>query len=150
MNELFHVCKRKEQYLFGSILLLANKIQILGDRLIEDISLKQWFLLIMIKNIPTKNPSITDISEYTGSTRQNVKQMLNILEKKGYIQVNKSTADGRALSISLSEKTEDYFEKNEALGDEILDKLFMGIDTGYYDSLINVINILFKNIENYK
>lgn len=142
-------CKRKEQYIFGSILLLANKIQILGDRLIEDISLKQWFLLIIIKLIGKENPSVSDIAENMGSTRQNVKQMLNTLEKKGYVMTQKSKEDGRALSITLTEKCHKYFERNEYTGDVILDKLFQDIETSEYDSIIKVFNILFRNIDNY-
>ena len=142
-------CKRKEQYIFGSILLLANKIQILGDRLIEDISLKQWFLLIIIKLIGKENPSVSDIAENMGSTRQNVKQMLNTLEKKGYVMTQKSKEDGRALSITLTEKCHKYCERNEYTGEVILDKLFQDIETSEYDSIIKVFNILFRNIDNY-
>ncbi len=142
-------CKRKEQHIFGSILLLANKLQILGDRLIEDISLKQWFLLIIIKLIAKENPSITDIAENIGNTRQNVKQMLNTLEKKGYVITQKSKEDGRALSVYLTEKCYKYFERNEHSGDVILDKLFQDIEPSEYDSIIKIFNILFQNIESY-
>ena len=36
------------EYLFGSIFLLSNKLQALGDGYLKEVTLKQWLLLIMI------------------------------------------------------------------------------------------------------
>jgi hypothetical protein len=43
-----------EEYIFGSILLLSNKMQVWGDAILSDLTLKQWFLLILISNMKNK------------------------------------------------------------------------------------------------
>jgi len=102
-----------EEYVFGSILLLANKMQIWGDKILEDLTLKQWFLLMLISKMKKINPTINEVSEFTGTSRQNVKKLLEQLEEKKYLKIKKSKTDARALNVSLLKKTYDYFNENE-------------------------------------
>ena len=71
-----------KEFLFGSIFLLSNKLQALGDGYLKEITLKQWLLLIMIQTINKEQPSVTEVAAFMGSTRQNVRKMLEALEKK--------------------------------------------------------------------
>jgi DNA-binding MarR family transcriptional regulator len=114
----------RSEHLFGSILLLANKLQAWGDGLLEDISFKQWFLLLLISKMETANPTVTEIADFAGTSRQNVKKILNILEKKGYVCLNRSGLDARALNVLLTDKTFEYFRANEDKAASAVIKLF--------------------------
>jgi DNA-binding MarR family transcriptional regulator len=116
-----------EEYVFGSILLLSNKIQVWGDNIISDLTLKQWFLLILISKMENKNPTLNEISEFTGTSRQNIKKMLGHLDEKKYLKIKKSKTDARALNVSLLKKTFDYFNDNEIKGMEAVNLLFSKI-----------------------
>ena len=116
-----------EEYVFGSILLLSNKIQVWGDNIISDLTLKQWFLLILISKMENKNPTLNEISEFTGTSRQNVKKMLEHLDGKKYLKIKKSKTDARALNVSLLKKTYNYFADNEKKGAEAAASLFSEI-----------------------
>jgi len=116
-----------EEYIFGSILLIANKMQIWGDNILQGLTLKQWFLLMLISKMNNKNPSINDISEFSGTSRQNVRKMLEQLDKKKYVKIKKSKTDARALDVSLLKKTYDYFAENEKNGAEAVNILFSEI-----------------------
>ena len=50
------------EYLFGSIFLLANRLQTLGDGYLEEVTLKQWLLLIMIRVMDKEQPSVTEVA----------------------------------------------------------------------------------------
>jgi DNA-binding MarR family transcriptional regulator len=114
----------REEYIFGSILLLSNKIQVWGDNILSDLTLKQWFLLLLISKMENKNPTINEITEFTGTSRQNIKKMLEHLGRKKYLKIKKSKTDARALNVSLSKKTYDYFVDNEEKGAQALISLF--------------------------
>ncbi|MCL2111992.1 MAG: MarR family transcriptional regulator [Clostridiales bacterium] len=116
-----------EEYVFGSILLLANKFQIWGDKVLEELTLKQWFLLMLISKMSIQNSSIKEIANFTGTSRQNVKKMIEHLEDKKYVNVIKSETDARALNISLTKKTYDYFNAYEDKGAEAVNTLFSDI-----------------------
>lgn len=117
----------KEEYIFGSILLLANKLQIWGDNMIPDLTLKQWFLLILISKMGIQNPTVKEVADFTGTSRQNTKKMLEQLEIKEYISISKSKKDARALNVTLSRKTFEYFVANEKRGAEAVRNLFSEI-----------------------
>lgn len=116
-----------EEYVFGSILLLANKIQIWGDNKLEDLTLKQWFLLILILKMDSSNPTIKEVSDFTGTSRQNTKKILEQLDEKKYVRIKKSKTDARALNVSILKKTNDFFAKNDKKGTEIVNQLFTNI-----------------------
>ena len=117
----------QEEYVFGSILLLANKLQIWGDSMLEDLTLKQWFLLMLISKMGVQNPTVKEIADFTGTSRQNTKKMLEQLEKKEYVTMNKSETDGRALNITLTHKTWNYFAANAKKAVDDVSKLFVNI-----------------------
>ena len=50
--------------------------------------------------------------------------MLEHLDRKKYLKIKKSKTDARALNVSLSKKTYDYFVDNEKKGAQALISLF--------------------------
>lgn len=121
--------KTYEQFIFGNIFILANKLQTAGDDVCDEITVKQWFLLLLISKMEKKDPSITDIAEFTSNTRQNVKKMIDILAARQFVTVQKQEKDRRNLRVTLTAKTFDFFARFEPLGNAFLDQIFQGIPT---------------------
>lgn len=135
-----------KEFIFGSIFLLANKLQLLGDAVLEEITLKQWFLLAMIHSMENKSPSVSETAEYIGSSRQNVRKMLDTLAAKGYVSLAVSEADKRNLSISLTAQTEQFFTRFEAKGAAFLEELFEGVEEESLDHTQVTFARLFQNL----
>lgn len=138
------------EFLFGSIFLLANKLQTLGDNVLEEITLKQWFLLIMMQNMESQEPSVTEIADFIGSSRQNVRKMLETLAAKGYVTLTVNEQDKRNLSVSLSEKALHFFAQFEAKGHAFLDELFQGISPELQAHTRTTFELFFTNLEGMK
>ena len=134
-------------YLFGSLFLLSNKLQTLGDSYLQEITLKQWFLLMMIHNLNKEQPSVTEVAAHISSTRQNVRKMLEVLAGKGYVILAVNPQDKRNLSVSLTQKTYDFFTAFEAKGDAFLQRLFSDVDPLLLENTRKVFDALFENIE---
>lgn len=135
------------QKMFGYTLILANKIQSMGDGLIKEFSLKQWFLLITVKNMPGESPNVNEIAEVSGTSRQNVRKMLEILSRKGYVSLGASRSDARALTVSLTQRAVEYLSQNERYGEELTEKLFCGIDDASIWNTLEVYEKMLENIE---
>ena len=114
----------QEAYIFGSLFALANRVQLLGDQAYPELSTKQWLLIAMISKCENGAPTITEISRLIGSSHQNVRKMAAILEKRGFIQINRDEKDARALRVVLSEKCKEYFKGREQTELEFLKRLF--------------------------
>lgn len=136
-----------KEYLFGSLFLLANKLQILGDNYLEEITLKQWFLLMMIENLDRKQSSITEVAAHIGSSRQNVRKMLEILEAKGYVELSQNLHDKRNLSVELTPQSFQFFENFETKGAIFLDRLFQDISSEQMEISRKTFETLFENIK---
>ena len=135
------------EYLFGSIFLLANRLQTLGDGYLEEVTLKQWLLLIMIHVMDRDQPSVTEVADFMGGTRQNVRKMLEVLEGKGFVELRANPLDRRTLSVALTPKTEQFFVRFQAKGDAFLDRLFSGIPPEELAVTRRTVEALFENME---
>lgn len=76
-----------------------------------------------------------------GVTRQSIKKMVDILARNGYLSVEKSRYDSRALCICPISKAYDFFQANKMLGKTLLNKVFDGIN---HNELFTVAQILQK------
>ncbi len=140
--------KTQEQYIHGSTLLLSNRYQIIGDRLLGgDVTMKQWILLIIASKIQGEGLSINRLADFMGYSRQNATKMLLLLEKKGYVRLLPSKLDRRAKNVELTEKTYEYFRENNDIGNRLLDKTFAGITDKEVEAAFGVVSRLLENTE---
>ena len=115
-----------------------------GNKLFTEITMKQWFLLISIISSGVKNPTLTEVSEIIGYSRQNVKKIAVHLENAGFVALHKDIDDGRVLRIALTEKCKLYFENRKEKENEFIESLYAGIT----DDEIKSMFIGMKKIEN--
>lgn len=141
------VVERNDQFVFATVMLLANRFQTRLDKYMGDLTLKQWLLLCMASQFDKEEVSVNELAAFVGYTRQNIKKMLDLLVDKGYIAVEKSTRDKRAYCVKLTEKTHSYFNEFEDLGDKLLTELFQEISTQELAATAKTLMRLLDNIE---
>lgn len=119
---------RDDQYVFGSVLLLANRLQRAFDaRLPGELTLKQWLALILLRNLGGGAGSVAQIAQSTGNSHQNATKMFALLAREGWVERRASTTDQRAWEVSLTARAHEYFRDHEALGERLLAALYDGI-----------------------
>jgi DNA-binding MarR family transcriptional regulator len=141
--------RENQQFIFGSVFLLANKLQLLGDRVTQELTLKQWFLLIIIQQMDNKFPNYNDIAKAVGTSRQNVSKMIAVLHKKGMVELHQSMTDQRAIYVTLTQKCFDYFSSKENAGNMLLDMLFSGTSSAETEQTAMMMEKLLQNAETY-
>ncbi len=114
--------------LFGLLFVLQNRLQAVGDTFYEEITCKQFFLMACMNLFQGELPTVQDLAEVMGSSHQNVKQILNKLEQKGFVKVETDEWDRRKLRISLTERAALTGEKYRAKEEEFMNGLFDGVD----------------------
>jgi len=93
--------------IFGSVFLLSQYLARRGDEALEPLGLttKQWLLLAVVaRRFPGESPTLTEAALWYGSSRQNVKQIAQQLEQRGYLRLAPDLADRRALRLHLTAK----------------------------------------------
>lgn len=133
-------------FLLGVLSAFDNRYQAKADSFFEDISWKQFFVIICI-NLCKNPPTIKELADITGSSHQNVKQILIKLEKKGYIQTLCDETDKRKQRIILTEKTRTFCESHDEESQKIVQGIFTGIDPQEIAITIKTILQMEKNLE---
>jgi DNA-binding MarR family transcriptional regulator len=113
--------------MFGLMFVLGNKLQAIGDSFYEEITSKQWFVLIML-NVLEGNPTLNELSEGMGSSHQNVKQLVLKLQDKGYLQLFSDENDRRKTRIRMTEACQTLAEKYNERERQFMKLLYQGID----------------------
>lgn len=91
------------QQTYATLFSLSNKLQICGDKYLGSLTSRQLMAMIAIDHLPKGQVSFNDIARKMGTTKQNVKQLISVLEKKGYVTIMPSERDKRACNIEITE-----------------------------------------------
>lgn len=136
----------KQAYIFASMFAIANRMQLLGDKLDINITIKQWLFLAVVSKSENKAPTISEIARQAGYSRQNVKKMALILEEKGLVEIKKDPSDARINRVSLTKKCLDYFTENEYKGVDFITRIFKDFDDTTLDGLYQGLQHLSETI----
>ena len=125
ITELFSQFDRdtlsREQAIFASVFILQNRMQTAGDKLQPQISMKQWLLLTMTAFCPEPK-TMTNVGALMGCSRQNVKKIASVLEKKGFVEL--SQGGNNSVRIELTDKIDRHTEELGWRLSRALDLLF--------------------------
>lgn len=135
-----------KHFIHGSIFMLANRLQTMGDRISGEITSKQWFLLMMISNLPP-DPPISRVAQVVGSSRQNVAKMLEQLEKKACVVLQTHPQDHRSRTVRLTEKSRGLLAQISRVGTEFIEQMFDGVSPEQIVCTKQVVLQLFNNLE---
>lgn len=134
---------QSKQFIFGSIFLLANKLQLLGDKITQELTLKQWLLLNMLMHHSKRRPNFNEIAKMMSVSRQNVIKMIHLLEQKGFVELHESALDHRSMEVTLTTKTFAYFTQKQEIGNIFLNELFHF----FSEEELNILKTLFIKLQ---
>jgi DNA-binding MarR family transcriptional regulator len=128
---------------------LANKLQVIGDQYLGSVGIttKQWLLTAMISQFRDSPPTLSEVAELMGSSRQNVKQLALKLEGKGFLNIQKDEKDARALRLKLTEKSKTFWGKREKQDNQFIQDLFKDFSEEEADIIYRGFGKLFEKIE---
>lgn len=133
-------------FVLGLLSAFDNRYQAKADNFFQEISWKQFFAIICI-DLCKEPPTIKELAEIMGSSHQNVKQILNKLEDRGFVNTVLDTEDKRKQRVILTEKTRAFCAEHDEASHRIVGKIFEGIDEKDIDIVIKTIFQMGKNLE---
>lgn len=132
--------------LFGLFFSFSNTLQAAGDSFYEEITCKQFFLLACMSLFPEEAPTANELARVMGCTRQNVKEILNSLQRKGYICLEEDPTDKRKKRVyetdAIRKVAEKYREKEELF----MEALYKGVSEEDIRKVYAVINHMTGNL----
>ena len=133
--------------IFSTLFIAGNKLQTLFDNHIPEVSLKQFMLLSIIRQ-SKEQLTFTQLGNLLGCSRQNIKKLANVLMKKGFITIQQSPHDTRAMCICPTEKADAFYVNDFAEYQEDLNYLFEVYTDKEVETLFILLSQLYTGIEN--
>ncbi|MHC1604586.1 MAG: MarR family winged helix-turn-helix transcriptional regulator [Candidatus Methanofastidiosia archaeon] len=106
------VTKRKVFDIFGNMFFLTHRLEYIVDKELkkDNLTAKQWQVIGIIENLFEYPPAINEVADKLSTTHQNVKQIANQLERKGFITIKRDEKDKRILRLKTTEKNRRYWD----------------------------------------
>lgn len=101
---------RQGRAVFSMLFILTNRLQTLFDSRIPAVTLKQFMLLSILHQAGTPQ-TLTELGVLLGCSRQNVKKLAEILQRKGFVAVIRHPRDPRAVALETTERTDRFLGK---------------------------------------
>jgi DNA-binding MarR family transcriptional regulator len=117
-----------KHFVFGLLFVLGNRLQAIGDGFYDEITCKQWFVLIGISLFANEPPTINEIADAIGSSHQNIKQIVNKLENAGFVKMYTDEKDRRKIRVKQTQKCIELEKKYKTKETEFLNALYENID----------------------
>ena len=139
--------ENQSKAIFSTLFIAGNKLQTIFDNHIPEVSLKQFMLLSIVRQ-SKEQLTFTQLGNLLGCSRQNVKKIAGVLMKKGFITIQQSPYDTRAMCICPTEKVTDYFQNDFSEYQKELKYLFEVYTEEEIETLFILLSKLYAGIKN--
>lgn len=133
--------------LFGLFFAFHNRLQAVGDSFYEEITCKQFFLLACMNLYQEEAPTANELAKTMGCSRQNVKEILNSLEKKQLVHLEIDLKDKRKRRVYLTEQAQLMSDKYRQKETIFLKHLYEGVSEEEVDNAYNIISKIEDNLK---
>ncbi|CRK84786.1 MarR family winged helix-turn-helix transcriptional regulator [Neobacillus massiliamazoniensis] len=132
------------QQAYATLFSLTNKVQIAGDNYFEGLTVRQYMTMLAMAHLEEDERTINNIARKLGTTKQSVKQLINIIEKKGYIKTVPSPKDKRAVNVRVTEEGIKVMIKCGEIGIYLLADLFKEFSSSEIETLWRLLKKLYR------
>ena len=146
-NEVFTMMDHKYA-LFGLFFAFHNRLQATGDSFYDEITCKQFFLLACMNLYTEEAPTGNELAKTMGCSRQNIKEILNSLEKKGLVYLQPDEKDKRKNRVYRTDKCFKLSEKYKEKEIQFMQMLYEGLSDKDIDDAYRIISKIEENLIN--
>ena len=123
---------------------LTNKLQVQGDKCLQSITIRQMLAIPALIHAPDGKATINHLARSMGTTKQSAKQIVDAMERKGYVSVVPSEQDKRAVHITVTQEGQKAFGICSERTDEFLAKIFDNFSTDDLEALCFLLQKLYR------
>ena len=138
-KELFYA-----QQTLVTLFSVTNKLQMQGDKHLQDITIRQMLAIPALVHAPDGKATINHLARSMGTTKQSAKQIVDAMERKGYLSVVPSEQDKRAVNITVTPDGQAAFGVCSERTDEFLATIFCNFSAEELEILCTLLQKLYR------
>ncbi|GAA3401118.1 MarR family winged helix-turn-helix transcriptional regulator [Paenibacillus hodogayensis] len=132
------------QQAFATLFSLTNKLQIQGDKSIGHVTTRQFMAMTAVAHLAENETTLNNIARKLGTSKQSVKQLITILENKGFLLSVPSQQDKRAINVKITESGKQVLLQASENGLFFLEHLFKDFTMEEMESLWSLLKKLYR------
>jgi len=132
------------QQTYATLFSLANKIQLKGDAYLQSLTSRQYMAMLAIAHLQEDETTLNNIGKKLGTTKQSVKQIISILESKGFVRITPSPKDRRAVNVSITESGQQILLESAEKGIYLLTDLFSEFTAEELEQMWNLLKKMYR------
>lgn len=137
----------QEKAIFSTLFIAGNRLQTVFDKFIPKVSLKQFMLLSIVRQ--SNEPlTFTQLGNLLGCSRQNIKKLADVLMKKGFVTLEQSPNDTRAMCVLPTDKVNEFYRNDFSEYQGKLSYLFEVYTDDEISALFHLLSKLYAGIDN--
>jgi DNA-binding MarR family transcriptional regulator len=105
----------------------------------DNITMKQWLMLIVISAGFRSPPSIQDVADAMSTTHQNVKQIAAGLEQRGFMTLERDPDNKRIIRLKVTDRCFALFKSREENDKKAMYSMFENLTDDEMKALFNII-----------
>ncbi|MDI6644782.1 MAG: MarR family transcriptional regulator [Methanobacteriaceae archaeon] len=139
-----------EKYILVVLFLIQQRWgYIINKEFLEDnITTKQWLMLVVLGNAFNNPPSMQEMAEAMSTTHQNVKQIATRLEDRGLLKIERDPNNRRILRLKLTDKYHNFWKNRTKNDINTIKALYKGLTDEEVKRLFEIIYKLEKLSQN--
>ena len=122
---------------------VTNKLQMQGDKRLQNITIRQMLAIPALIHAPDGKATINHLARSMGTTKQNAKQIVDAMERKGYLSVVPSEQDKRAVNVTVTQEGQRAFRVCSERIDEFLADIFCNFNAKELETLCFLLKKLY-------
>ena len=122
---------------------VTNKLQMQGDKHLQDITIRQMLAIPALLHAPDGKATINHLARSMGTTKQSAKQIVDAMERKGYLSVVPSEQDKRAVNVIVTPEGQKAFKICSERTDEFLADIFCNFSAAELETLYSLLQKLY-------
>ena len=123
---------------------VTNKLQMQGDKHLQDITIRQMLAIPALVHAPDGKATINHLARSMGTTKQSAKQIVDAMERKGYLSVVPSEQDRRAVNVTVTPEGQKAFRVCSERTDEFLANIFCNLNAEELEALCFLLKKLYR------
>jgi len=114
-----------------------------GDKHLQDITIRQMLAIPALVHAPDGKATINHLARCMGTTKQSAKQIVDAMERKGYLAVVPSEQDKRAVNVTVTQEGQKAFRICSERTDEFLANIFCNFNAEELETLCFLLKKLY-------
>lgn len=142
---------RKVFDVFGSIFLLSQKLQYITDYELgkHNLTTKQFLVLAAVDTAFENPPTLNEVAMVLSTSRQNVKQLANQLEKKDFMELVSDPSDKRKVLLKTTEKNRIFWDNHAKENMGFFRRLFGDLNNDEVEQLYLLLSKLMASFDKF-